>query len=650
MKVRVVLGSELVRKYQNAIELETLHSGSDCLVQGDADVVAVRKDGQFRALFAGRLIGKRSGKEVLEQRDISHNDIRGLIDSQSIESCMKDLEGRFILVRLDHAGALEITSDRFTQIDVYYQETGDGAVFASDLDMLPFKDGSIEYDQAAVVHALYVYGFRPPKRHTLYKGVRRLGVGEIASWQDGRLSFRELPPFVVPTEDYGKHHHKKYKDILLDAIDKRSSSKGNVVYLSSGWDSTSILASLVHIHGPEKVRAVIGRMHFSEKEGVCNPFEMERAKQVADYFGVKLEKVEFDYYRRGPELTERFRPFMKGQMATSMACYQWLELGDYISKNYDGEAVFSGEISDGAHNFGFSQMLTVLDHPVHEFREYSDKMATYLYGPTFLKSIWDGSFSKDSVYKFLRDRVNGILDEPDQDPVGITRQMLASQFIRDNRFPFWSLKNLRYLTEQGRELYSREMEETYINEAAEKITAAPETVYSWYLHLYNSFHWNGGTVETLQMTEDELGIKINLPFRDSRLIEFLAAMPESWGRGLEMRPTKYPLKWMLENSIDYPIHLQVGPHSYLYDVNPNFDHAAEWNYRSAFTPQYKKIMEHRGYRKLLSPEVFDVEYFDGAVTNYLDGKEVLSERGDLEHLIYLSVMGWYGIDSGIGEN
>ena len=193
------------------------------------------------------------------------------------------------------------------------------------------------------------------------------------------------------------------------------------------------------------------------------------------------------------------------------------------------------------------------------------------------------------------------------------------------------------------------MEETYINEAAEKITAAPTRSIPGTFICITPFTERGNGRNSSD-DRGRTGNQNHLPFRDSRLIEFLAAMPESWGRGLEMRPTKYPLKWMLENSIDYPIHLQVGPHSYLYDVNPNFDHAAEWNYRSAFTPQYKKIMEHRGYRKLLSPEVFDVEYFDGAVTNYLDGKEVLSERGDLEHLIYLSVMGWYGIDSGIGEN
>ena len=649
MKIRVVVGKELVEQYQNKTGLENLYSSPDCLVQGDSDFEVTKEDEQGRAFFMGRLIGKRSGIEGLDRMDATHSEIRKLLCFQSTEECMTVLEGRFLLVRMDKNGACEIACDRYGQIDMYYQKINQGAVFASDLDMLPFKNEAIKYDQAAAVHSLYVYGYRPPKKHTLYEGVRRLGVGEIGIWKNGQLSFGQLSPMIKPTEDYGKDHNEKYKDLLLDAVEKRSSSTGNIVYLSSGWDSTAMLACLAKLHGPSNVRGVIGRMHFSESSGICNPFEIKRAQQVADYFGVKLEIMEFDYYQTGPELTERFQPLMKGQMATSMACYQWLSLANYVAQNYNGEAIFSGEISDGVHNFGFSQMLTVLDHPVHEFREYSDKMATYLYSPTFLKSIWDGSYKQDCIYNFLRDRLGDkVFDEPANDPVGCTRQLLASQFIRDNRFPLWSLKNLSYLTERGRELYSDEMEKTYINEAAEKATVAPETLYSWYLHLYNSFHWNGGTVETLLMTEDEFGIKINLPFRDSRIVEFLAAMPESWGRGLEMRPTKYPLKWMLEHSIDYPLHFQVGPHSYLYDVDPNFDHAAEWNYRSAFTPQYKKIMEHRGYRELLSPEVFDIEYFDKAVTNYLEGKEVLEERSDLEHLIYFSVMGWYGIDNGIG--
>ena len=43
----------------------------------------------------------------------------------------------------------------------------------------------------------------------------------------------------------------------------------------------------------------------------------------------------------------------------------------------------------------------------------------------------------------------------------------------------------------------------------------------------------------------------------------------------------------------------------------------------------------------MSNDVFDLKYFDRIVDNYIKGKEVLSERNDLEHLIYLSVMDWY---------
>ena len=132
---------------------------------------------------------------------------------------------------------------------------------------------------------------------------------------------------------------------------------------------------------------------------------------------------------------------MKNQMVTSMSLYQWLDLAEYVAATSNGEAVFSGEISDGVHNFGFSQSLTVLDHPVHEFREYSDKMASYLYGPTFLETILDGSFTNDSIYNFLKDRYKGgIFDLPSNNKTENITNLLSSMFLRDTRFPFWSLK------------------------------------------------------------------------------------------------------------------------------------------------------------------------------------------------------------------
>ena len=70
--------------------------------------------------------------------------------------------------------------------------------------------------------------------------------------------------------------------------------------------------------------------------------------------------------------------------------------------NKDKEVIFAGEISDGAHNFGFSQYATMF-HPTYEFREYADKMASYLFGPTFLKRIVDGDYKLDPKYVLIND-------------------------------------------------------------------------------------------------------------------------------------------------------------------------------------------------------------------------------------------------------
>ena len=76
------------------------------------------------------------------------------------------------------------------------------------------------------------------------------------------------------------------------------------MYLSSGWDSTSILGGLVHEFGAEKVKAVIGRMCYSERAGIINPFEIDRAQKVADYYGVSLDIVEFDYTKEIPDVLD----------------------------------------------------------------------------------------------------------------------------------------------------------------------------------------------------------------------------------------------------------------------------------------------------------------------------------------------------------
>lgn len=641
MKLRIVTGNKLVIQWQLKNEIENIYVSSDFLVQGDSDINVIKKNDEVRAIFAGHVIGRRSGTDILSKIEKTHNNFHTLICESSLEICMNELEGRFIIVRINKDKGNEVCCDRYGQVDLYYQKLEDGVVFATDLDLLLFKNGTVEYDPVAVAHSLYIYGFRPAKRHTLYKGVRRLGVGEIVSCQNNNISIREMGPFIVPTDySYDKRELIRYSEVLLDAVEKRSSSCGNVVYLSSGWDSTSILSILVKLHGKSKVKAVIGRMKYSERRGVINTFELERAKAFADYFGIELKIVELDWWQRGVEYLEQLQPFLRSHMLSGMSVYIWDALAAHVANTYNGEAVFGGEISDGVHNFGFAQYATVLTHPDIGFREYADKMALYLFGPTFYRSVKEGKFEGDIVYKlFTQLAGDSIFDEPSTDPVYSARQLLNSLFVRDKRIPFWSLKNTKIMTEYGRQRYSEEMDTEYFNRLAAEIVS--EKLYSCYQHLYNNFHWQGGTVASLALTANRHGFEMNLPYYDSRIHDFLAAMPESWGRGLELKPTKYPQKWFLENRINYPMNLQVGPHSYTYDIDPSFSHAGEFIYASSFVPLIKILLKRRYYEELLSPEYFNLEYFNQIVTHYLDGEEVVSERTDLSALIFLSLSGWY---------
>lgn len=113
---------------------------------------------------------------------------------------------------------------------------------------------------------------------------------------------------------------------------------------------------------------------------------------------------------------------------------------------------------------------------------------------------------------------------------------------------------------------------------------------------------------------------------DKALIDFLSQMPESWGRGLDINNTKYPLKWMLTHKIDYPMHYQTGPHSYLYDVNPSFSHSDEIVNASSFTSLFRKVFVDEDYLNNFDSDYFDIDYIKNTVNKYVSGQSVKGQE------------------------
>lgn len=553
------------------------------------------------------------------------------------------LLGDFVGCLIRDNGEAVIFSDAFNKIDVFYARKKDGIIASTDLSVLASGINK-SYDQAALANVLSIHGMYAPKKHTIYKGIRRLGVGERLVLEKNNIKVEQTPFSPYKINNYGLEKHDEYAVLLEEAVKIRASHGCNWVYLSSGWDSSSLLALLVKNYTASKVRAVIAKFEYANRSRDANIFEVERARKIAEYYGVHLDVIPIDFTTKDSITQwEEIRNFLLCNHLYADSSCNFHILSKFISKNSQpGDAVFCGEISDGAHNFGFAQFATIADHPVLEFREYSDKMASYLFGPTFFKSILKGGYRNDAVYNLLRSRLQ---DKMFDDATGFSEKdkklnFLASFFLRKQRIPFYSSRNQSILTNAGSEMYENEMQKVYLNDCVD--TLEPDTVYSWILHLYNSFHWQGSTVKSIYETTQNNNLNLNLPFWDNRLQGFLSQMPENWGRGLEMRPTKYPLKRMLENKIDYPKHLQIGPHAYTSDVNPNFSLEAEILYHSALADHFQESLKDYPFENILDSQYFDIDYFRKLTDGYISGVEVSGQDlSNLYNLVWLCWIGWY---------
>ncbi len=554
-----------------------------------------------------------------------------------------EVEGRFVIIKISEIGLSEVWSDNFGTLEVYQQSSCEKVILSSDLSLLPIAKSGGEFDQLGLAHSLTVYGSRPAKKHTIYKDVSRLGVNEGFKIINGNSEIIKRDFIAKSTEPkYSEDKLEEYTDLFLEAVRARASDNGNIVYLSSGWDSTSILAVLVHLFDKDKTRCIIGRMRYSERSGVINQIEIDKALAIADYYGVKIDVIELDYRKDAQKIIKRSSTLFRSHQFANMTSVNHWRLAEETAKIASGgETIFAGEMSDGAHNLGFSQYATIFHAPSQDFREYSDKMASYLFGPTFLKEMVRGAHENDPIWKiFMQINTSTKFEPLKKTEKEIHLQFLSNFFLRGGRIPLYSIDNTKMLTKKGAQSYLNEFEEVYLKDAAGNLSQ--DTLYSNLLQLYNSFHWQGSTVSTLGYTAEEHGLNCVIPFHDKGLIDFLSGMPESWGRGLDFNNTKFPLKWMLRNKIDYPYHLQEGPHSYIYDIDPTFNHLSEILFGSSFKQVFQQALKQGDFINSLSPEIFNLDYINSIVEKYLNGEEFNgSEMGDIANLATHSVIGVY---------
>ena len=131
------------------------------------------------------------------------------------------------------------------------------------------------------------------------------------------------------------------------------------------------------------------------------------------------------------------------------------------------------------------------------------------------------------------------------------------------------------------------------------------------------------------------------PFHNLKMIEFLEKMPENWGRGLDLNSTKYPLKEMLKK-LNYPFHLQTGPHAYAYDTDARFNHIEELLFRSKFNSLAKKKLANSHLINNLDNKHFNTKYIYKLIKMYEKNQSLnLKQINDLGVLVANTLIDTY---------
>ena len=149
MAFKIILGKGLVEAFKATAErgsLEELYASASVLILGSG-VEVVRSGTGTVAVVAGAIMGIREGDAGLDLVDRDGEQYRNALCTLPLDRCKKDFEGRYILIRIQADGRIELSPDRFGQMELYYQKVGEGYVLGTSLGLLPFKDETVRYDQ-----------------------------------------------------------------------------------------------------------------------------------------------------------------------------------------------------------------------------------------------------------------------------------------------------------------------------------------------------------------------------------------------------------------------------------------------------------------------------------------------------------------------
>lgn len=603
----------------------TLKLGENFLSISDSKFVINLKEGSKQFFFEGELYYSIiDGKYSQIRKNECSEFLKRRLNKFDVVEFINSVEGIYNCVYVDEEKkSLIIFCDYLNRKNFFYTKKGGEIYFSTSLNSIIPEISEVEYNQDSLQSYLTL-GYTPIDK-TFYKGINRFKSNEFIEIVEGKIEHKIFPE-EQKIENYDDSHLAKYDELLSNSIISRSSLH-NIVLNSGGWDSTSIIYHLTKSYPSEKINSLVYETKLSDGQ-IFNVYESNKVKRISEFYSVKSDICEVDFNNKN--LLNDWES-VKAEMK-NYHTYFFVDMPKVVAHAVNNGAedisIFSGEASDSIHNFGFSQFVSV-NYGNKQLREYADKMKSYLFGPTFFLKIKNNTYKEDKVFQFFKFYFSEENFEKFEDANSEEALIsyLISFMLSPQRVPFSKVAD-------------RKFTDGIFSSIASKISR--ENLYYFLIQLYRAYHFHSSQIEVKHTPLRKFGANCKIPFLDSSLVKYMYSMPENWGRGLELRPTKYPLRKLAKEKWNMPNQIleESGPHSYISESDKRWNYSGgNWNiycetiYKSVFTDYFKSVLYEIDIEKYFNPEFFDIVQMKNVIKDFINGKE------DNKHAAFIYKLG-----------
>ena len=253
------------------------------------------EDGSVQLVLNGEIYNFRELRRDLEARGhrfTSHVDVEVLVHlyEEHGARCVDHIDGMFAFALWDaKRQEMLLGRDRFGKKPLYWAEAGGGLVFGSELKALmrhPLCRRELDRESLSrYLAAEYV-----PTPRSIIAGVRKLPGGCVLRWARGRISTERYwdLSFQAGEARPDQEYVDEFGERLRAAVSRRLVSDVPLgAFLSGGIDSSSVVAMMVDVLGPDAVKT------FSIGFGESSFDESGHARRVAEHLGTEHHEETF---------------------------------------------------------------------------------------------------------------------------------------------------------------------------------------------------------------------------------------------------------------------------------------------------------------------------------------------------------------------